>query len=182
MYVLLENGLIAAYPYTIDQLWRDNPQVSFPAQIPDERLADWGVFRVQETPQPGYDETTQTLVENQPAEVNGRWVQVWEVQAASAAEITARKEAIKQQIADDVQQRLDAFAQSRGYDSIVSACSYATSQHPKYGPEGRYCVSAREQTWDALFAIEADVLAGTRPMPTGYDDIKSELPALVWPQ
>lgn len=91
-------------------------------------------------------------------------------------------EEVKNEVTAAVQARLDAFAQSRGYDSIVSACSYATSQHSKYGPEGRYCVSAREQTWDALFAIEAEVIAGTRPMPTGYGDIESELPALVWPQ
>jgi len=91
-------------------------------------------------------------------------------------------EEIKDEITAAVQARLDDFAQGRGYDNIVSACSYATSQHHKYGPEGRYCVSAREQTWDALFAIEAEVVAGTRPMPTGYDDIESELPPLVWPQ
>lgn len=90
-------------------------------------------------------------------------------------------EEIKDEITAAVQSRLDAFAQGRGYDNIVSACSYATSQHPKYGPEGRYCVSAREQTWDALFAIEAQVIAGTRPMPAGYEDIEADLPALVWP-
>jgi hypothetical protein len=90
-------------------------------------------------------------------------------------------EEVKEEITADVQARLDAFAQSRGYDNIVSACSYATSQHPKYGVEGRYCVQAREDTWDALFAIEAEVVAGTRPLPNGYADIEAELPALVWP-
>lgn len=80
-----------------------------------------------------------------------------------------------------VQIRLDAFAQSRGYDDIVSACSYATSTHPRYGPEGRYCVSAREATWDAMFAVQAAVEAGTRPMPMSLADIESDLPALTWP-
>lgn len=87
----------------------------------------------------------------------------------------------REEIAAEVQDRLDAFARTRGYDTIISACSYAVSQHPKYGVEGRYCVTAREQTWDALFAIEAQVTAGTRPLPSGYDEIKAELPALVWP-
>jgi hypothetical protein len=27
----------------------------------------------------------------------------------------------------------------------------------------------------------AEVLAGTRPMPSGYADIEGELPALSWP-
>ena len=84
-------------------------------------------------------------------------------------------------ITERVQERLDAFARTRGYDNIVSACSYATSTHPKYGPEGRYCVAVREQTWDTLFVIEADVIAGERPMPRCYEDIESELPVLAWP-
>jgi hypothetical protein len=90
-------------------------------------------------------------------------------------------EQIRDEITTAVQARLDTFARTRGYDDIVSACSYATSSHPRYGPEGRYCVSAREETWDAMFAIEAQVLAGVRPLPAGYAEIEPELPPLVWP-
>lgn len=158
------------------------PEVLFPEAISDSDLTAFGVFPVVATPIPSSNPLTQTVVEDAPIKVDGQWVQVWEVRAASAQQIQERKNAIRNQISDRVQQRLDDFARTKGYDNIVSACSYATSQHIKYGPEGRYCVGAREQTWDVLFQIEADVVAGTRPMPLTYEEIEAELPALVWPE
>lgn len=181
MYALINNGAVVTYPYSLSQLRQDNPQTSFPAAMPDERLADWGVYPVTEMLPPTYDARVEKLVELLPQMVHGDWEQSWSVVPLTADEITARNNEIREQIVTEVQNRLDTFAQSRQYDSIVSACSYATSTHAKYGAEGRYCVTAREQTWDALFAIEAEVLAGTRPMPQNYDEIKAELPALVWP-
>ena len=90
-------------------------------------------------------------------------------------------EEIQQSITTATQQRLDDFAQTRGYDGIMSACTYATSTNAKFSAEGRYCVEARDATWVALYQILDDVLAGIRPMPTSYADIEPELPALEWP-
>lgn len=170
------------YPYPPERLRTDNPGTSFPSELPGTLLAEWGVFPVTPVDPPPHDAITETLVEGAPVEIGGGWFQTWTVQPASAEEIAERQQAIRAQIEDGVQQRLDDFARTRGYDNIVSACSYATSQHPKYGPEGRYCVTVREATWDAMFSIEAEVLAGTRPMPMSYDEIEPELPALVWPE
>lgn len=169
------------YPYTDSQLIESNPGVSFPASLNDACRAQFGVYPVTATPKPDFDPINQTLVEDTPIQVDGQWVQVWEVRASSAQEIADRKQAIKDEITNRVQQRLDEFARTRGYDNIVSACSYASSNHAKYGPEGRYCVQAREDTWDVLFQIEADVIAETRPMPLTYEDIEPELPVFAWP-
>lgn len=108
-------------------------------------------------------------------------MQSWSVISASPEEIAERQQQVKQEITAAVQERLDTFARTKGYDGILSACSYASSNHPKYAPEGRYCIQAREETWDILFAIESDVLQGTRPMPLSYEEIASELPVLSWP-
>lgn len=80
------------------------------------------------------------------------------------------------------QQRLDAFARTRNYDGILSACTYATSNLAQFAAEGVYCVSARDATWAALYTVLAQVQAGTRPMPAGFADVESDLPALEWPQ
>lgn len=48
-----------------------------------------------------------------------------------------------------IQERLDAFAQTRAYDGILSACSYVASSVPKFAAEGAYCVAARDATWAA---------------------------------
>lgn len=78
------------YPYSIRQLKRDNPQVSFPREMPDERLADWGVYRVAKVEQPVYDPETQALEEGQPVQVEGIWTQVWNVRSLTTEELKSR--------------------------------------------------------------------------------------------
>lgn len=181
LYAKVEHGVLVRYPCSDTQLRLDNPQTSFPAAISDEIRAAFGVYPVAPTAPPTYDTLMETLTELTPVQVEGVWTQQWSVRPAGSEELAARQQALKAEITAQVQQRLDTFAQSRGYDNIVSACSYATSQHIKYGPEGRYCVAAREDTWDVMFQIEADVAAGLRPIPRSYEEIEPELPVLTWP-
>ncbi len=84
-------------------------------------------------------------------------------------------------IINAVQAKLDAFAQSRGYDGILSACTYATSTVDQFRAEGQYCVDARDKTWTALYVILAAAEAGERPHPESITDIEAELPPLSWP-
>ena len=88
---------------------------------------------------------------------------------------------IKDQIMTATQQRLDTFAGTRDYNSILSACTYATSAVPQFKSDGQYCVNARDETWGKLYTMLAEVEAGTRPMPSGYAEIEGELPVLQWP-
>jgi hypothetical protein len=89
--------------------------------------------------------------------------------------------ALKATIADATQERLDAFARTRNYDGILSASTYAVSTNAKFAAEGQYCVNARDATWATLYAILAEVEAGTRPIPTSFADIEPDLPILEWP-
>ena len=88
---------------------------------------------------------------------------------------------IRAEIVQATQTRLDAFAQERNYDGILSACSYATSTVPNFQAEGQYCVQARDATWAALYAILAQIQAGARPLPQSYAELEAELPILAWP-
>lgn len=90
-------------------------------------------------------------------------------------------EVLQQEIVQAVQLRLDTFAQSRNYDSILSASTYATSAIPKFAQEGQSAVNARDATWATLYTVLGEVQSGKRPMPGGYTDIESELPVLNWP-
>jgi hypothetical protein len=78
-----------------------------------------------------------------------------------------------------IQQRLDAFAHTRNYDGILSACTYATSAVPAFAAEGHRCVQARDATWTAAYTVLADVLAGRRAMPT-LSQVMAEMPVLSW--
>ena len=90
MYALISDGKISKYPYGPDYLRRDNPDTSFPVAIPDERLAEMGVFPVAPTAIPSYDPITQNVSEASPELQDGVWTQVWIVTQASQEEIDAR--------------------------------------------------------------------------------------------
>ena len=99
-----------------------------------------------------------------------------------AEDIASRKsspEWIIEQVEIRVQARLDAFAATRGYDGILSACTYATSDIPKFAAEAQTCVNLRDATWAACYQIMADVQAGRRALPT-VEQAMSELPQLEW--
>lgn len=88
---------------------------------------------------------------------------------------------LQEQVTVQAQQRLDAFARTRNYDGILSACTYAVSRIPKFAAEGQAAINARDATWAALYSVLDQVQAGELPMPTGFADIEPLLPALAWP-
>ena len=65
--------------YSIEQLRRDNPNVSFPKTPSDALLAEWDVYPFMVQDQPTYDYLTQTATATPIAEVNGTWTQDWMV-------------------------------------------------------------------------------------------------------
>jgi hypothetical protein len=79
-----------------------------------------------------------------------------------------------------VQAHLDAKAQERNYDGILSACTYATSSNPKFKAEGQACVDWRDAVWAQCYATMAAVQQGQQLPPTLAELIDS-LPDLVWP-
>lgn len=92
-----------------------------------------------------------------------------------------KKAEIQDFFTSQIQLYLDAFAQSIGYDGILSATTYATSMVEKFRVEGQYAVEARDTTWAKAYVILNEVESGKRPMPVEIGEILSDLPALVWP-
>lgn len=70
MHIKLTNGTPAKY--TLGQLRRDNPQISFPKIIPDELLASYDVYPyvIQDV---DVDSVSQNKVEGQFVQVDGQW-------------------------------------------------------------------------------------------------------------
>lgn len=177
--VKVENGGVVKYPYTISDLRSDFPQTSFPSNLLAADLSVFNVFVVSETQKPevGY---TQIVEEVEPVEINGSWIQVWNVRPATQQEQDAAMAEIIQEFIDAIQRHLDSEARTKGYDNILSACSYAAGNHPKYSVEGQACLAWREAVWDKGFEILNEVQSGARPIPT-IEQVLSELPPMVWP-
>ena len=78
MFIKLTNGVPEIY--TIGQLRRDNPNTSFPKDIPHETLASWDVYPLTVLKKPKYNTLTQTIKQDTPQNVNGAWVVSWVVE------------------------------------------------------------------------------------------------------
>ncbi|WP_435626994.1 hypothetical protein [Candidatus Ferrigenium straubiae] len=123
----------------------------------------------------GYDSTDPSQEELLQAAIDADWLEVtgsWPPPPTTEQVIAG--------FTIDIQKRLDDFAKTRGYDGILSACTYATSLVPTFKAEGQYCVEARDNTWAVAYAIMNAVQSGQRPMPTKAEVI-AELPNLIWP-
>lgn len=76
MFVKLEDGVISKYPYTLGDLLQDNPNTSFPAEISEEILNSFGLYRVTRLDLPNsWDRSTQNVEEKtEPELVDGEWI------------------------------------------------------------------------------------------------------------
>ena len=104
-----------------------------------------------------------------------------EAAAITAAQNAPTPEQIQAAFVSAIQARLDSFARQRGYDDILSACTYATSTITKFKNEGQTCVNLRDATWEAAYNILGAVQTGAIPMPSSIADIEADLPTLAWP-
>jgi len=84
------------------------------------------------------------------------------------------------QLDEEVQARMDAFAQTRQYDSMDRLCSYANSTLPQWAAEGQRGIQLRDNTWAKATMILNEVVGGSRPVPESIEDIEDELPELSW--
>jgi hypothetical protein len=89
MYVLAPNLVIEKYPYSLGNLRKDRPNVSFPKIPTEAQLAKWGVYVVHRTKRPEVDHT-KNVNELSPVYQNNAWVQTWEVINATDSEILER--------------------------------------------------------------------------------------------
>ena len=182
LYAQLVDGVVVSYPVTQTDLRRQNPDVSFPAAVLSaDLMTSFGYTVVRYAPQPSFDAATQRVVEGTPVQDGDVWNQTWQVAPLTPEEIEANLQVLQAGIVRQTQQRLDAFAQDRNYDGILSACTYASSKVAKFAVEGQYAVTARDNTWGTLYNIMLEVQAGTRPLPSGFADIEPDLPVLTWP-
>jgi hypothetical protein len=74
------------WPYSLAQLREDEPSRSFSSAPGDSELAEYGCYRVAPQEQPAYDPASDRVVEVQPIEQNGLWVQQWEIVPLTEAE------------------------------------------------------------------------------------------------
>lgn len=184
--ILNEDGTYKTKIVTTGKIqWDENNFCTAAAIVKDGKAEQFNVVEFHETEPPTIDPMVEEVLFDGGEYVNERWQYKWKIEPYTEQQIAtlAREKTLKQKssLLDAVENRLTKFAQTRNYDSIMSACTYATSSVQKYAEEGAYCLQAREATWAKIYEILAEIDAGTRQMPDSILDIREELPALTWP-
>ena len=106
MYVKTNNGAVEHYPYSVERLRSDNPNVSFPKEPNNELLSEWGVFPVTYQNQPEYNRLTQRVDHAlEPELVDGKWVLRREVVDLSPEQ----QEAVDEGAAKSVRNKRDSL-------------------------------------------------------------------------
>lgn len=79
-YVLVKDGAISQYPYTIMQLKKAHPDTSFPETISDAVLASYDVYPVvtDDEPTTGVTMNMPARTKDMPELVDGVWTIKWE--------------------------------------------------------------------------------------------------------
>lgn len=134
--------------------------------LPGERIVNYN-------PPPADPELMTTVpVEPVPADtMDVQFTTTYKDKATTENVLMRRKTAL-------IQYHLDTTAQSRGYDNILAAVSYATSRHPVYSVEGQAFAIWRDQCWDITFATLDAVFSGEATMPSDAA-LVAQLPAFT---
>lgn len=197
MYAKVINGVIIKCPYSLDELYTDNPGVYFPSNLTDDILKKHNAVRVVITDIANYNRSTHT------AEPDGciynteksRWETNWKIRSLTVEEIQQKRKVTKDLIHNQTQARLDLFAQTRGYNDVNSLGKFQNitdleiasmpiqeqASVKKFRTECRYLAVMTARTWAVVIKIFDEIDAGQRSLFTQYADIERDLPVLQWP-
>lgn len=106
-----------------------------------------------------------------------------------------KKDEVLRALEFEINRYLNSFAATRGYDNVNSAAKYLNVQDTflnslgevdkklvlNFKTEAQYLLQMNSLVWAKYIAIVTEINAGTRPLPTSFEDIKQELPQLTWP-
>ena len=127
MYVKITNGSVDTYPYSVGQLRRDNPNTSFPKQIPADMLESYGVYPVTFADEPSYTPRTQNIAkESTPSLVGYVWTVGWTVTDKTTEETSEYDNALAVDNRNKRNRLLSESDWTQVADAPVDATAWAT--------------------------------------------------------
>lgn len=110
--------------------------------------------------------------------IKAGWVEFIQNPPAPTPEETAKQ--LIELFESAIQNHLDTTAMDRGYDGIISACSYKDDPDPVFKSEGMAAYSWRSAVWAYSRDQLAAITGGQRQAPPTPADFINELPTISW--
>lgn len=150
--------------YSISQLRRDNPQVSFPRQPADTTLAEYGVYPVSTETLPDIDPRWQRAVQGPLTKTGDVVTRGWIIENVPATVEGVKAEAYRRIIA--------IVPEWKQRNLTAQAAQLAKKGEANWTPEEAAAWSAGEAIWNQVATIRAksDALEAMSPIPVDYKD------------
>ncbi len=172
MYIL--NGVL--FDINLPQIVDDNQYPAGWFEDADARLK-FGIEKVIDTIPPNFNPLTQSLQILTPSLIDGVWVQQWGIVALGSDLITANLNALKYAESAAIQNHLDAYARSWGYDSIISACTYVNDPFPRFAAEGLVLRDWRSSVWQYVESVATAIELGQIQPPSSIEEALASIPS-----
>lgn len=163
------------YPYALQRLPRDFPNVSFMQPFEANDLLHFGVFAVEQTAQPAFNPLTQRVAEVAPV---GRR-QTWAVIDLTADELPAAVQKFIKPYQDAMDALFDRTAQAKQYDDRKT-CALRAGYVGPFQTEGTAFAQWMDGCYALGYQIIEEVKAGQREIPS-VGEFLALLPVMTWP-
>tara|TARA_R100001509_G_scaffold101269_1_gene59257 strand:- start:2586 stop:3062 length:477 start_codon:yes stop_codon:yes gene_type:complete len=99
MYVKIVDGAVDTFPYSVGMLRTENPNTSFPYDMDDEFLEQFGVYRVVVPPPPNVENLyLSAQSKEEPELIDGVWTLGWETFEVTQEAIDMETETLNEQM------------------------------------------------------------------------------------
>lgn len=126
MYVKTNNGVIDKFPFSIGDLRKENPNISFPLAMSAELLASFNVFSVTEQAKPETDRFSYAVKRRLPELIDAQWVVTWDVIQKTQEQLDEETEQEAENIRVSRNNKLSFSDWTQVADAPVDKAAWAT--------------------------------------------------------
>nr|DAK13430.1 MAG TPA: hypothetical protein [Caudoviricetes sp.] len=134
-----------------------------------EELKELGYLMVVEEPYPTFDSDFKKAIPNDHIK-NDTYISSYKVVDKTLDELTLL-------FKEKTQELLDAKAREKGYDDILSACSYAGYEND-FKAEGEAFGVWRAKVWKYGYALLEAISKGEKELPKSFKELIKDMPKL----
>jgi hypothetical protein len=169
MHIKLLNGVPELY--SVEQLVRDNPDVSFPQTVSTSLLEEFNVFSCEQDNQPSLDTSTQYLELGPFVNRENQWYRTWLVKDYTVEQLAAMQVNLVSQVKLEAQRRILSVAPDwKQRNSAAGLAQLAIVGQANWTEEQASQYLLYKQVWDQIEAIRvaSDVLEAYSPIPEDF--------------